>query len=75
MHSFLHTLISQGRPADQPVAFIENASTEQERIVESTLGSTAAGGVDVNAPAVIVIGEVVRHRVRFAATLAEGAFA
>jgi siroheme synthase len=59
-----HTLIAQGRPADHPIAFIENASTERERIVEATLGAVAARHVDVQAPAVIVIGEVVRHRVR-----------
>jgi uroporphyrin-III C-methyltransferase len=57
-----HTLVQHGRPADQPVAFIENASTERERIVESTLGEVARGKADVQAPAVIVIGEVVIAR-------------
>jgi uroporphyrin-III C-methyltransferase len=59
-----HTLIEQGRPADQPVAFIEHASTERERVVESTLGAVARGRVAVEAPAVFVSGEVVRHRTR-----------
>jgi len=59
-----HTLIEQGRPTDHPVAFIENASTDRERVVESTLGAVARGRVPVEAPAVIVIGEVVRHRIR-----------
>src|SRR5262249_28624278 len=70
-----HTLIAQGRPADHPIAFIENASTERERIVESTLGAVAAGRVDVTAPAVIVIGEVVRYRLRLCDRMAEGAVA
>lgn len=67
-----HTLMEQGRPADHPVAFIENASTERERVVESTLGAVARGKVSVEAPAVIVIGEVVRHRTRVCRDLLEG---
>jgi uroporphyrin-III C-methyltransferase len=67
-----HTLIAEGRPADHPIAFIENASTERERVVEATLGAVAAGRVDVSAPAVMMIGEVVRHRVRSYDCIAEG---
>jgi uroporphyrin-III C-methyltransferase len=67
-----HTLIEQGRSGDHPVAFIENASTERERVVESTLGAVARGQVEVQAPAVIVIGEVVRHRTRTSNLLTEG---
>lgn len=50
-------LIRAGRPADQPVAFIERASTPTERRVYGTLAE--AGSLDVEAPAVWVIGEVV----------------
>lgn len=57
-------LIAQGRPASQPVAFVERASTLQERVVETTLAEVAAGNADVSAPAVFVIGEVVRFRYR-----------
>jgi len=57
-----HTLIEQGRPASQPVAFLENASTPSERVVESTLELVARRQAEVTAPAVMVIGEVVRHR-------------
>jgi uroporphyrin-III C-methyltransferase len=57
-------LIAEGRPASQPAAFIEHASTGRERVVESTLGQIARRGVDVQAPAVFVIGEVVRLRTR-----------
>ncbi len=58
------SLIRSGRSAAQPVAFIENATTPGERVIESTLGAVAAGEVDVNPPAVFVIGDVValRHR-------------
>jgi len=59
-----HALMKQGRPATQPVAFIEHASTDRERIVESTLGEVARHGVEVESPAVFIIGEVVRVRTR-----------
>jgi len=59
-------LIDAGRPGSQPVAFIERASTDRERVVEATLDEVAEGKVDVESPAVLVIGEVVRLRQRLA---------
>lgn len=56
-------LIRAGRPADQPVAFIERVSTPTERRVIATLGEVAAGTVDVEAPAVWISGEVVLRSV------------
>lgn len=56
------SLIAAGRPVDQPVAFVTEASTKSERCVASTLAAVARGGVDVEAPSVMVIGEVVRLR-------------
>lgn len=56
-------LIHSGRPADQPVAFIERASTPTERRIIATLADVASGSVDVEAPAVWIAGEVVSHRV------------
>jgi uroporphyrin-III C-methyltransferase len=60
------SLLRHGRAPSQPVAFVENGSTTAERVVESTLSAVAAGKVDVNPPAVFVIGDVVRlrHRLR-----------
>jgi siroheme synthase len=56
-------LIAAGRPATQPVAFVECVSTDRERTVESTLSEVASGrGPDVQAPAVWLIGETVRLR-------------
>jgi len=55
-------LINGGRPAGDPVAFLQFASTERERVIESTLEEVARGEVDVEPPAVFVIGEVVRLR-------------
>jgi len=59
-------LIGMGRPPAQPVAFIEHGSTSRERVVETSLAAVAAGGVEVEPPAVIVMGEVVRLRSRWA---------
>ena len=56
------SLIDAGRDPDQPVAFIENGSTMQQRIVESSLSDVAAGNVNVENPAVFVIGDVVSLR-------------
>jgi uroporphyrin-III C-methyltransferase len=58
------SLIRHGRDASQPVAFIENGTTPGERVIEATLSAVAAGEVDVNPPAVFVIGDVVRLRRR-----------
>lgn len=55
-------LISHGRPADEPVAFIENGSTVRERVLVTTLAEVAAGRVEAVSPAVMVAGEVVRLR-------------
>ena len=57
-------LLAEGRPAALPVAFIEHASTDRERVVESTLHEVASRRVQVESPAVFVIGEVVRLRER-----------
>jgi uroporphyrin-III C-methyltransferase len=55
-------LIHGGRPARDPVAFLQFASTKRECVKESTLEQVARGEVEVEPPAVWVIGEVVRLR-------------
>ena len=55
-------LIAAGRDANEPVAFIEQGSTADENVVESTLSAVAADRVTVEGPAVFVVGEVVRIR-------------
>ena len=57
-------LIAAGRLPDEPVAFVCNASTPQQQVLETTLGRAEA---DVAAsglvpPAIVVVGEVVRLR-------------
>jgi uroporphyrin-III C-methyltransferase len=55
-------LINGGRPARDPVAFLQYASTDREFVREATLEEVARGEVEVTPPAVFVIGEVVRLR-------------
>jgi uroporphyrin-III C-methyltransferase len=60
--SIASELIEAGRSATQPCAFVERGSTPQERVVISSLQAVADGLSEVNAPAVWVIGDVVRLR-------------
>jgi uroporphyrin-III C-methyltransferase len=55
-------LIAAGRKPDTKAAFIENGSTPRERVVATELCQVAAGEVEVQAPAVFVVGEVVNIR-------------
>lgn len=55
-------LIRAGRDREEPVAFIERGATDRERVVVSNLAEVARGQVNVNAPAVFIIGQVVRMR-------------
>ncbi|MFJ6570326.1 uroporphyrinogen-III C-methyltransferase [Streptomyces sp. NPDC091292] len=56
------TLIAHGRPADTPVALVQEGTTAAQRRVDATLATVADTVVadEVRPPAVIVIGEVVR---------------
>jgi uroporphyrin-III C-methyltransferase len=58
------SLIQSGRAASLPVVFVSRASTSDEVVIESTLGAVARGEVEVESPAVFIIGEVVSLRQR-----------
>ncbi len=60
--SIAEALIAAGRSALEPVAFVEQGSMPNQRVVETDLGTLAKGNVEVNGPAVMVVGEVVRQR-------------
>jgi uroporphyrin-III C-methyltransferase len=60
--SIARCLIDAGRSPMQAAAFIERASTAEERVLVSTLFDIANGAVEVESPAVFIIGEVVRFR-------------
>jgi uroporphyrin-III C-methyltransferase len=58
------SLIGVGRSEQEPVAFVEQGSMSGERVVETNLRAVASGAVDVNGPAVMVVGEVVKQRAK-----------
>lgn len=53
-------LLEIGRPFNEPVAFVENGTTQDQRTVITHLGAVAAGMTEVEAPAVMIVGPVVR---------------
>ncbi|HEY8551858.1 MAG TPA: uroporphyrinogen-III C-methyltransferase, partial [Thermaerobacter sp.] len=57
-HATARALIEAGRPAAEPCAFVEWASWPAQRVIRATLGAVAAGRVQVEAPAVWIIGPV-----------------
>ncbi|MEP2830360.1 uroporphyrinogen-III C-methyltransferase [Parvibaculum sp.] len=57
-------LIENGRRADEPVALVRNATLKDQSVLETTLGSAQEDVMraDFKAPAIIVIGDVVKLR-------------
>lgn len=57
-------LIGGGRPPHEPVAVISRATTEDQRVIETTLATAARDVTEagLEPPALIVVGEVVRLR-------------
>ena len=55
-------LLSAGRLADEPMAFVCDATTADQRVLITTLGTAVADveKSDLSPPAIVVIGEVVR---------------
>jgi uroporphyrin-III C-methyltransferase len=55
-------LIAAGRSPSEPIAFVCNAATAQQSIVEATLEHAETASAGLEPPAIVVIGEVVRLR-------------
>ncbi len=57
-------LMAAGRAADEPVAFVCNAATGNQSVLETTLGEAeaAVGRSGIEPPAIVVVGEVVKLR-------------
>jgi uroporphyrin-III C-methyltransferase len=57
-------LLAAGRPADEPVAVVSNATVASQTVLETTLADCAAtvAASGVEPPALVVVGEVVRLR-------------
>jgi len=64
LEAIVAALMSGGLAASTPAAIIASASLAEQRVVESTLGTLVADARtgNVGAPAIVVIGEIVRHR-------------
>jgi len=58
------SLIMAGRAMSEPVAIVAHATTDRQRVLETTLGAAAAdlSASNIDPPAVVVVGEVVRMR-------------
>jgi uroporphyrinogen III methyltransferase/synthase len=56
------SLLNQGRPADTPVAVIEQGSTPHQQVVSGSLADIVERAACIRAPAVTIVGEVVRLR-------------
>ena len=58
------SLMEAGRSAEEPLAFVCNASTQKQTVLVSTLGVAAADAeaAALEPPAIVVLGEVVRLR-------------
>ena len=65
-------LMACGRAPSEPVAVVSKATTEDQRVLETTLARAAedVAAARIEPPAIIVVGEVVRLRARLAAAMA-----
>ena len=62
MPSITKRLITAGRKDNEPVAFIENACTNKQRVVTTDLANAGIISKDISPPAIVVIGPVVDLR-------------
>ena len=56
--------LAAGRPAHQPMAFVCEATTDRQRVLETTIGASLEdlAKTDIKPPAIVVVGEAVRLR-------------
>ncbi len=63
VHVIAEKLLNAGRRADEPIAFVCNATTPDMRVYEATLGNIGdLDEIGLAPPAIVVLGEVVRLR-------------
>jgi uroporphyrin-III C-methyltransferase len=55
-------LLKAGRQSDEPMAIISKATTPAQSVLVSTLGEIARVPIDIQVPAIVVIGRVVGLR-------------
>lgn len=67
------SLVGAGRDGDTPALLVENATRPDERVIPTTLARLAAGkSVDLEGPALLLVGEVFRERVVASWTARDG---
>ncbi len=66
LDTIVERLLAAGRSADEPAAIVSRATTAEQRVLATTLGRLPADAraADMTAPALVVVGEVVRLRER-----------
>jgi uroporphyrin-III C-methyltransferase len=63
LHAIATRLIEGGRPEDDPVAIVSNASLPEQTVSETTLGAIVDGlEEELPTPAIVVVGRVVAFR-------------
>lgn len=64
LEAIIAALMNGGLAANTPAAIVASASLPEQRVVDSTLGTLVddARASKVGAPAIVVIGDIVRHR-------------
>ena len=62
LESVCDALVTGGRPADTPVAVVQDGTLPTQKVVVTTLRHAARDAAEVTAPAVVVIGDVVGLR-------------
>ena len=64
MDAIAKSLMNAGRHADEPLAFVCNAATTNQTVLETTIGQAAedARAAGLEPPSIVVVGQVVRLR-------------
>jgi uroporphyrin-III C-methyltransferase len=63
LSNIANRLLTAGRRSDEPVAIISKATTPAQSVLVSTLAEIVEAPPTIQAPAIIVIGDVVRLRI------------
>ncbi|MBH69601.1 MAG: uroporphyrinogen-III C-methyltransferase [Rhodospirillaceae bacterium] len=64
LDSIIEAFLTEGRPRDEPMAIISNASMPNQTVLETTLATCSDNvkSTNVEAPSIVVIGKVVNFR-------------
>jgi len=63
VHEVLDAVALKGRNDTTPVAIVQNATRYNQKIITGTLGELRKGDKQVNSPALLIIGDNIRHSI------------